>query len=305
MRASPWGPLPVRDAHVHFFSRRFFDLLANQKGERVDQFDDAAVAAGFELPPPTPEELAQRWVQEIDSHGVDCAALIASLPGDEDSVTGAIRAFPSRFRGYFITNPTVNAALDRAEVAFTNGMHGVCFFPAMHGYSMADDSVEAIVEAAEAQRAVVFVHCGILSVGIRAKLGMASRFDLRYSNPIDVHAIALRHPNVAFVIPHFGAGYLRETLMLASLCPNVYIDTSSSNRWMRFESLDLATVLRRTLDVVGPTRLLFGSDSSFFPRGWVGQVYEDQANALYNLGISESDARKIFADNFSRLFDHA
>ena len=26
-RASPWGPLAVADAHVHFFSHRFFSTL--------------------------------------------------------------------------------------------------------------------------------------------------------------------------------------------------------------------------------------------------------------------------------------
>ena len=58
--------------------------------------------------------------------------------------------------------------------------------------------------------------------------------------------------------------------MLCDLCPNVYLDTSSSNSWMRYEEahLDLRTVFRRALDVAGPQRLLFGTDSSFFPRGW-------------------------------------
>jgi predicted TIM-barrel fold metal-dependent hydrolase len=84
--------------------------------------------------------------------------------------------------------------------------------------------------------------------------------------PIDLHAAALQSPAVKFVLPHFSAGYFREALMLADLCPNVYLDTSSSNGWMRYEGLDLKTIFRRALDVVGPSRLLFGSDSSFFPR---------------------------------------
>ena len=75
-------------------------------------------------------------------------------------------------------------------------------------------------------------------------MGLPSPFDMRYSNPIDLHAVALRHPELNFVVPHFGAGYFREALMLADLCPNVYLDTSSSNGWMRFEGL-----------VVLPTRL--------------------------------------------------
>src|SRR6202042_1719769 len=115
--------------------------------------------------------------------------------------------------------------------------------------------------------AMVYVHCGALSVGFRKKLGLASQFDMRFSNPIDLHALASNFPRVNFVIPHFGAGYFREALMVADLCPNVYLDTSSSNGWMRYqaEDLDLARVFRKALDVLGPKRLLFGSDSSWFP----------------------------------------
>lgn len=92
--------------------------------------------------------------------------------------------------------------------------------------------------------------------------------------------------------------------MLADLCPNVYLDTSSTNSWMRYEeaSLDLRTVFRRALDVVGPKRLLFGTDSSFYPRGWNKQIFEVQAKVLYELGLDAPTARHIFSDNFVRLF---
>ena len=97
-------------------------------------------------------------------------------------------------------------------------------------------------------------------------------------------------------------GYFREVLMLCDLCPNVYLDTSSSNSWMHYEELDLRTVFRRALEVVGPNRLLFGTDSSFFPRGWNAQIYEAQCTALYEVGLKIETARLIFHDNFSRLF---
>jgi predicted TIM-barrel fold metal-dependent hydrolase len=124
---------------------------------------------------------------------------------------------------------------------------------------------------------------------------------MRYSNPIDLHAVALRHPDVRFIVPHFGAGYFREALMLADLCPNVYLDTSSSNSWMRYEGLDLATVFQRALGVVGPSRLLFGSDSSFFPRGWNHEIFDLQTRALHALGIGGVDARQILGGNLRRV----
>jgi hypothetical protein len=173
----------------------------------------------------------------------------------------------------------------------------------MHGYSIQDAAVAPVLEWAGQKGRAVFVHCGALSVGVRQKLGLPSYFDLRFSNPIDLHAVAARHPNVPFIIPHFGAGYFREALMVADLCSNVYLDTSSSNRWMKYHapSLDLRAVFRHALDVVGPTRLLFGSDSSYFPRGWHTQIFEEQATALYELGVSYADARSIFGENILRI----
>jgi hypothetical protein len=148
----------------------------------------------------------------------------------------------------------------------------------------------------------VFVHCGVLTVGARKKLSLPSPFDMRYSNPIDLHPLALQFPALNFVIPHFGAGYLREALMLADLCPNVYLDTSSSNSWVRYEGLDLKTVYRRAMDVAGARRLLFGTDSSFFPRGWNYEIFEAQTRALLDMGISGADARLILGENLQRLF---
>src|SRR5947208_8572454 len=124
---------------------------------------------------------------------------------------------------------------------------------------------------------------------------------MRFSNPLDLHAIALRHPKVPFIVPHFGAGYLREALMLVDLCPNVYLDTSSSNSWMRYEGLDLKTVFRRALQVLGPKRLLFGTDSSFFPRGWNREVFDAQTAILGELGLSDADVRAILGGNAAEL----
>ena len=95
-------------------------------------------------------------------------------------------------------------------------------------------------------------------------------------------------PHVPFIIPHFGAGLFREALLVADLCPNVYLDTSSTNRWMAYHpALTLAGVFRQALEVAGPDRLLFGTDSSFFPRGWNRAVYDAQVSALEAAGVDE------------------
>jgi uncharacterized protein len=289
---TPWSESAIWDAHVHFFSRRFFELLAAQAGRSAETI---AGELGWELPAADPAQLAGRWAAEMDAQGVKRAALIASLPGDGPSVLAAAAAHPGRFLAYAMVNPLIEAPED------AHGLDGLCFFPAMHRYFIHDGLVEPFLEQAAAQGSLVFVHCGVLTVGVRKKLGLASPFDMRYSNPIDLHGVALRHPRVRFVVPHFGAGYFREALMLADLCPNVYLDTSSSNSWMRYEGLDLRRVFRRALDIAGAPRLLFGTDSSFFPRGWNHEIFEAQIAALAELGIGAAEARLILGENLERL----
>jgi predicted TIM-barrel fold metal-dependent hydrolase len=259
---------------------------------------------GWEAPPPSPQDLAEVWARELDRHGVSRAVLMASLPGDEPSVAAAITRFPERFYGYFMVNPVAPEALERVEGALSAGLQGICLFPAMHRFSMDDPRVEPILQAASTRTGVaIFVHCGALTVGVRRKLGLASPFDMRYSNPIDLHPIVLLHSKLQFVIPHFGAGYLREALMLCDLCPNVCLDTSSSNSWIRYQApeLDLKAVFRRALDVAGPGRLLFGTDSSFFPRGWQAPIFTAQQQILVDLGVSKADAQSILGGNLDRL----
>jgi uncharacterized protein len=297
---TPWGRLPVADAHVHFFSHRFFAALAEQKGLPAG---DLGPLLNWQLPPQDPRELADTWAAELERHGVEKAALIASVPGDGESVIAAMHRDPKRFYGYMMVNPSAAGVKASVEASLASGcIHALCFFPAMHRYSIQDERVEALLELLRARPApVAFVHCGVLSVGFRKALGLPSPFDMKFSNPIDLHAVALRFPQIRFVVPHFGAGYFREALMLCDLCPNVYLDTSSSNSWMRYEDLDLRTVFRRALDVAGPRRMLFGTDSSFFPRGWHAVVFEAQSKALYEIGVNEETARFIFHDNLAAL----
>jgi predicted TIM-barrel fold metal-dependent hydrolase len=293
----------LNDSHCHFFSTQFFNTLSRQRGRR-----DTVAALCQELQwddPGAPETLADRWVTELDSHGVSRSALIASVPGDEASVAAAVARHPTRFVGYFMVDPSADDAVARVTQAVTTlGLRVACLFPAMHHVALADPRIDRIVEAVAAQPGTaVFVHCGVLSVGVRKKLGLPSRFDLSLGDPLAIARLALTHPRVPFIVPHFGAGMLRETMMAADACPNVHADTSSSNNWIRYApGWTLNGVFKTAMSVLGPTRLLFGTDSSFFPRGWQRGIYQTQKTAVTEAGISESDQALIFGGNFDRLF---
>jgi len=289
----------INDAHCHFFSSRFLELLAPDAGGAE------ALAARLEWDPPgTATDLGDRWAVELDRHEVSRAALIASIPGDAVSVAEAVAHHPHRFVGFFMHNPaaaSADAALERALKELH--MRAVCLFPAMHGYRLDDEAVERVFKAAATHGAAVFVHCGVLTVGVRQKLGLPSRFDLRLGDPLALARMAVGFPQVPVIVPHFGAGFFRESLIAADQCPTIHFDTSSSNSWIRFHSgLTLESVFGSTIAVVGRSRLLFGTDSSFFPRGWQKGIYEQQIRAMTTAGISVDDRQQILAANFDRLF---
>ena len=204
-----------------------------------------------------------------------------------------------------MVDPSAADAVERTQRALTElRLRVVCLFPAMHHVPLDDERTHRVVAAAAAvPGAAVFVHCGLLSIGVRRKLGLPSRFDLRLGDPLAVSRLALAFPKTPFIIPHFGAGMFREALMAADVCPNIYVDTSSSNSWTRYTpGLTLEAVFKTALSVIGPSRILFGSDSSFFPRGFQKAISDQQKAIVGAIGVADTDAVLIFGGNFARLF---
>lgn len=298
----------VHDCHCHFFSRRFFEALGREKHGAGSSATAEAVAdeLGWDAPG-DPDVLATRWVDELTRHHVARAALIASVPGDEDSVAVAVAAHPERFVGFFVVNPVSRDGLAHASRGLsTLGMRCVCLFPSMHRYPLDEERVVGVFELAAAHRAAVFVHCGYLSIEARTRMGLPTLLDLRFGDPLALAATASAFPDVPVIIPHFGGGFFREALMAAESCPSIHLDTSSSNGWIKFvPDLTLPDVFRRAIAVAGPHRLLFGSDSSFFPRGWRKVIHGSQRAILEELGVEEDACTKIFSGNFERLFGPA
>lgn len=300
--------IEIFDAHLHFFSRGVFAFYAGQAPELQSAPDPAAAAVarlGIEPPPPEPEALAARWVAELDRHGVARAVLFGSAPGEQKAVARAARAHAARFAAYQMLNPRApNAAAALGDIV-AERLRGVLLFPAMHAFYPDDPACLPVYETARAHRLVVFVHIGFLRVAIRDKLGLPGAFDARYGDPARLARVLREFPDVTFVCPHFGCGFLRPLLDATAGVRNLYLDTSSSNEWMKRtpEFPDLRTVYRTALDAkaFGPDRLLFGTDSTVFPRGWRKDVHEAQRAALDGLGASAAERAAIFGGNLARL----
>jgi hypothetical protein len=81
------------------------------------------------------------------------------------------------------------------------------------------------------------------------------------------------------------------------------VDTSSSNAWVNTMPLphSLTDVFRAALRVFGAERILFGTDSTFLPRGWRRDIFDAQVQVLKALDTPTQQARLIFGGNLARL----
>ena len=296
---TPFGRLSVFDAHAHFLDQSFLAGLGAQTG-----LDAGAVAQRLEWE--MPQRLAPRWIEEMDRHGVDRMVLMHTLPGDLDAAGWEIASAGGRQVGYVSVNPLAPEALEQVKRAVSDyGFRGVALFPAMFRFSVTSDAAYAIFDFANQHALNVFVHCGVLKVAFRTKLGLPCAFDAQFANPLLLQRPANEFPRARFIIPHLGSGLLRELLMLADQAPNVYADTSGPNGWAKY--LDgaptPAEVLRQAVDVMGAHRLLFGTDSTFFPRGWRKEVFEQQLAVFREAQLTDEQVASILGQNLDRLTD--
>ncbi|MFN3135761.1 MAG: amidohydrolase family protein [Candidatus Kryptonium sp.] len=297
----------VWDAHVHFFSFNFFKTLIRMKGSETPLNDEFALLKekyGIETPPVSPVQLARRWIEEMGKYGISKLVLFSSIPEDTISVSTAMTAFPDKFIGFFTLNPLAeNIDLEIKHAVENMGMKGMILFPALYHIHVYDELLERVYILAEEYRLIVFTHFGILRIPVREMIGVKEQIDGTYGNPTDLHRVAVRHPDVNFIIPHFGAGYFRELLMLGAQCKNVYVDTSSSNSWIKIlpYKIDLKTVFAKTIEIFGVDRIIFGTDSGAFPRGYRIDILNQQLEILNELGLSSDETQKILSGNIKRL----
>ncbi|MFT4543456.1 MAG: putative TIM-barrel fold metal-dependent hydrolase [Planctomycetota bacterium] len=300
----------IVDFHSHFFSRPFFETLA--KLSPLESSPDELLAGlsektGIEIPSPDIKAHTDRWLAQMEQHGVDHLVAFASLPPEAPALVEARTHAAGKLSTMAVVDPGLETAPGKvAHLMKEGGFSGLLVFPAMHHFDLDGGPFSAVLDVVGQTRGVVYVHCGLLVVKLRDLLGLPRPYDLSYANPLALIPAANAHPDVSFVIPHFGAGFFREALMACAQCENIHLDTSSTNSWIRTQPglTDLKDVFARALDVAGPERILFGTDSTVFPAGWRHERLTEQRAIADELGIDAAGQASIFGGNAMRLLGH-
>ncbi len=297
-------PFEVVDAHIHYFLssalnnpgdwgrkytpeqlRRMKSRFERNLAERGQpKIDHTMRSAG---------EYAEAWRRDFDAHGIS-AGVFLTLDPDYASLEKFAALAPGRFIPFAHVDPLDPNAPTSLADQVRRGARGLKLIATTQWFHPYDPAIYPLWEKAEELRLPVIVHSGV-SIGYTA--------DFRYANPLDLQPVLRDFPDLKILLAHFGTGFLREALLLCYQCPNLYLDTSSSNIWMKYQDhpLDLASVFRQSLEAAGPERIVFGTDSSYFPRGFRGDILRDQYQALTSLGCPDKDMALIFGGNIRRL----
>jgi predicted TIM-barrel fold metal-dependent hydrolase len=291
--------IEVVDAHAHFFTydtiKRWID--SGMSLDRMQQRVAYNTDMGSLTIPDENWDAGQMWKDELDKYGISAIGMMISTEvWDEFNETR--KRFPGRFMGYANIDPASDDAAETVRRAGKDGFQGIKLYPSAGSYHTYDERMYPIYEEALKQKLLVILHFGI-TIGTEA--------NLRYGNPLDIQKPAHDFPDLNFMIAHFGAGFFREVLMLMYQTHNVVMDTSGSNSWMIYQPYDLTItkIFEKALRAGSSCRIVFGTDSSFFPRGFRFNVLEEQYNAVRavcpQLCYSEKDIDLIFSGNILRL----
>ena len=241
------------------------------------------------------EEEADRWKRELDRHRIERIVFVTG--GGNDQLAKVVARHSGEFLGFAHHDPFQPGAAEELERSVTTlGLRGYKLLAPRLSQPIDHPSGYATWDVAARHGIPVLIHFGMLGAGG----GIA--FNDRI-NPALLESVARRFPTVNFVIPHFGIQYVTELLFLCWACPNVHVDTSGSNQWVRWMPypLTLELLFRKFLETIGPERIIFGSDSSWFPRGFVLRYLEEQVRICRFLGLRDADLQAIFGGNAARL----
>jgi len=292
--------IEVIDAHAHFMTAGSMKAWS-QRGRSMTSFTKRTQTRTDMKSIDFPDDdfdAGQKWADELDRYGVSSVGFMIG-PETYDEFNEARKRFPGYFLGYLNVQPTDPDAPKKIRKAAEDGFYGIKLYPSTwRGIHVYDEQLYPIYEEVQRHKMVIFCHFGV-SIGGEA--------DLRSGNPIDIQIPARDFPDVNFIIAHFGAGWFREVLLMQYQADNVYMDSSGSNVWMKYLPQDLTTkdIYRHTIRAGGPNKVLFGTDSTFFPRGFRYNILEEQYNALQSLKkdgiIDDEGIQKIFSENHKRL----
>jgi L-fuconolactonase len=151
-------------------------------------------------------------------------------------------------------------------------------------------------------------------VNLLEKFGWHFEICANYTQMDIVRALVPRIPNVALILDHCGKPGIRSGA-IEQYRDDVTALSRHDNLWIKLSDLpveadfdhwteaELRPYIAATLDTFGPDRTLFGGDYPILLQATTMTEWVDVLDrAFADLGLSETEARKIYRDNAIRFY---
>ncbi|MEM3545604.1 MAG: amidohydrolase family protein [Candidatus Bathyarchaeia archaeon] len=253
--------------------REFMDEGKSRSCPVIDVHTHLGPYQGIYFPNPSPEDM----IRTMDRCGVKIAissshaALIDSR--ENIKMVDVVRKYPDRFRAYWVINPNYPEEIPNEIRRFSEleGFVGFKFLSDYHKHPITSPRYENALKYADENRLIVLLHTWGYSP---------------YDSPALVEKIAVKYPNVIFLMGHSGYGEWEKAIQVARDYPNVYLELTAAYA--------VNGVIEWMVKGAGSEKILFGTDLPWFdPHYGIGCVIFSR--------ITDEERHNILHRNVERL----
>ncbi|MGM0568250.1 MAG: amidohydrolase family protein [Elusimicrobiota bacterium] len=276
------------DAHAHLLTHSILKKTGDQIAFDREKYPEFEKLSSFDR-----KDICSAWRKALNENGIEKVVFMGMSPGNPEF--NLIINSSEKMEGFTSFDPTREGDLKLAKKDIEEaGMKGFKLYPSMLAFSVADKKAYPLYEYCSKNSLPVIIHFGV-TIGPRA--------DLRYGNPLDLSPVLSDFPKVPFVIAHFGAGFFREALMLAYKRDNLFFDTSGTNNWLLYHpgKLSLVDIFKQSIDVLGPEKIIFGTDSRLLIDKYRSGILNKQRNILSSL-LKPEDVDLVMGGNAKQVY---
>jgi hypothetical protein len=217
-----------------------------------------------------PSIYVEKLIQLFDDYGVERAVVFPNpnvgdkYPEMNNYIAECVKKYPKRLVGFGRTDPRRQDSIkELARIKQLLGLTGLKLHPLVECFRPDHPFFNKFFQKANELKLPILFHSGD-----------------GFSSPGLILKIARKYPKLPIILAHlreYGVGALKE-------CENVYVETSGALP----DFIELCT----DVDV---DRILFGSDVPYYR-------YPTQIAIIEAAEISQKAKRKIFYENFQRIF---
>jgi hypothetical protein len=183
--------------------------------------------------------------------------------------------------------------LDNIEMALSRpDVVGIKIYAGYYPYYVYDKIYEPVYQLAGKYNLAVVIHGGAT---------YSERVFLKYSHPLAVDELAVKHRNINFVIAHLGDPWVMDTAVVVSKNPNVYADLSglivadgAKIASLRKDRLVMDHIMRALVYTEKYNKFLFGSDWPLAPVKPYIEFVKDLVPEEFHEDVFRKNATGVF-----------